>query len=74
MARGKKKASEAELIVGVDLGSKESEQVVIWKATRPLTVKEHEEISQKLRYEAEQTGLKIVLVPFSVDLTVGDQK
>jgi hypothetical protein len=51
---------------------KEADGVIFMKANRPLTVQEHEEVSQKLRYEEDNTGLKIVLVPFSLELTDGE--
>jgi hypothetical protein len=50
---------------------KQADGVIFMKATRPLTTQEHEELSKKLRYEAENTGLEIVLVPFSVEVTEG---
>lgn len=56
MSRAKKVTPEAVEV-------KHAEGVILLKATRPLTAKEHEELSQKLRYEEENTGLKIVLVP-----------
>ena len=61
MTRGKKQTPEAVEI-------KQAEGVIFMKATRALTVKEHEELSQKLRYESENIGLKIVLVPFSLEI------
>ncbi|WP_242842035.1 hypothetical protein [Ruminiclostridium cellobioparum] len=57
----------------IDLSSGTDQTVLIFKANRPLTVQEHEELSHKLRYEEENTGLKIVLVPFLLDVTDGDQ-
>ena len=66
MARAKKITPEAVEI-------KQAEGVIYFKAIRPLTVKEHEDLSYKLRYEEENTGLKIVLVPFSLDLAEGDK-
>ncbi len=44
-----------------------NETIVLWKAKTPLTDTEHEQLSQKLRSEQEQSGVKIVLVPYSVD-------
>ncbi|AFQ46268.1 hypothetical protein [Desulfosporosinus meridiei] len=65
MARTKSKTPEAVEV-------KQTEGVLYLKATRPLTVREHEELSQKLRYEMEKTGLTIVLVPFSLDPAEGE--
>jgi hypothetical protein len=57
-------AEPTDIVVTSPTGQK----VVIWKATRPLTTHEHEQLSTKLRYEEEQTGLTIMLVPFTVDV------
>ncbi|MBC2722336.1 hypothetical protein [Desulfosporosinus sp.] len=65
MPRTKSKAPEA-----VEL--KQTEGVLYLKAKRPLTVREHEELSQKLRYEMKKTGLTMVLVPFSLDPVEGE--
>ncbi|WP_408626407.1 hypothetical protein [Alkaliphilus metalliredigens] len=46
----------------------EKDGVIYFKATKPLTKQEHEQLSDKVRYESEKTELKIVLVPFSCDL------
>lgn len=53
---------------------KRADGVIFMKATRPLTVQEHKDLSEKLRFETEKTGLKIVLVPFSLDLVDGDKR
>ncbi|NBI31034.1 hypothetical protein ERL59_18970 [Chengkuizengella sp. YPA3-1-1] len=44
---------------------------IYFQAKKALTQSEHEQLSQKVRLENEQTGLNIVLVPHSVDLRVG---
>lgn len=62
MVRAKKQTPEATEI-------KEADGVIFMKAIRQLTVNEHKDLSDKLRYEEENTGLKIVLVPFSLELT-----
>jgi len=46
------------------------EIIVLWKATRPLSTTEHEQLSEKLRAESSLSGVKIVLSPFSVDASV----
>ncbi|MBT2696350.1 hypothetical protein J7E79_02725 [Bacillus sp. ISL-40] len=48
----------------------EKNDTVFFKAKRPLTEDEHKLLSDWIRYEAEQVDLKIVLVPFSVDVEV----
>ncbi|MFD2614491.1 hypothetical protein [Paenibacillus gansuensis] len=42
-------------------------EVLLWKANRPLTVEEHEHLSEKLSFESMKSGIPIVLVPFSVE-------
>ncbi|MDP4158388.1 MAG: hypothetical protein Q8911_01310 [Bacillota bacterium] len=66
MAKGKKK--DAELIEGVDLSSKPDETIIVFKATRPLTESEHEQLSQKVRYENEKSGVKVVLMPYTCEV------
>lgn len=66
MARAKKETPPATEI-------KQADGVIYLKANRPLTVREHEELSQKLRFEMGQTGLNIVLVPFTLDPVEGEQ-
>lgn len=68
MARRKKEVGPAaERVAGLDLSSGPDQTVMIWKATRAMTAKEHESLSAKLRHEAKETGANIVLVPFSVE-------
>jgi|GEM_PF-2343411 len=62
MARTKK--INAEKVEEVKIGET---TVLVWRATRPLSEAEHEQLSEKLRYESEQSGARIVLVPFSVE-------
>lgn len=64
------KNEDAVKVTGVDLSIKPDQTVIVWKATRPLTVQEHQDLSEKLRSESEQTGLAIVLVPFSVEMAI----
>jgi 2,3-bisphosphoglycerate-independent phosphoglycerate mutase len=45
--------------------------VVIWQANRPLTEQQHEELSRKLQSEQDRTGVKVMLVPNSVDVEIG---
>lgn len=62
------KKTQAAKIEGVDLSNQASETVLLWKATRELSAEEHEQLSVKLRQELEHSGIKIVLVPLSVDV------
>lgn len=72
MSRGKKSdVLPAQPLIGVDISTNSDKTVIVWKATRPLTVKEHESISAKLRAEAKATGLNILFVPHSVEMEVG---
>jgi len=50
------------------------ETILLWKANRPLSQAEHEQLSEKLRFEQAKSGVKIVLVPFSVDAEAGVAK
>jgi hypothetical protein len=50
---------------------KEQDGVVYFKAIRPLTLEEHQQLSDKLRYEAEKSGLNIVLIPSSAAINEG---
>jgi hypothetical protein len=62
----KKTAVDAEVV-------STGEAVVVWKAKRPLTTTEHEQLSHKLRFEEEQSGVKIVLMPHVCDVGGGEQ-
>lgn len=66
------KKTQAAKIEGVDLSNQASETVLLWKATRELSAEEHEQLSVKLRQEQEHSGIKIVLVPLSVDAEVAE--
>jgi hypothetical protein len=65
LARAKKQTPETVEV-------KQTDGVIFMKASRPLTVQEHEELSKKLRYEEENTGLKIILVPFTLEPVDGE--
>jgi hypothetical protein len=58
------KRKEKEIIETV----KELTDIIVVQAKRPLTEAEHEMISNKLKLEQEATGIKIVLIPYSVEL------
>ncbi|WP_068722826.1 hypothetical protein [Paenibacillus sp. DMB5] len=65
----RKTTPKAEQVAGASLSAG---SVLLWRATRPLTVQEHADLSDKLRHEAEATGINIVLVPFTVEPEAGD--
>lgn len=46
--------------------------VIIFKANRPMTEREHTSLSRKLRQEHEESGIPIILQPYSVDKQVGE--
>lgn len=48
----------------------EGSAIMLWKAKGPLSDVEHEQLAQKLQMEHERSGIKIVLVPFSVDAEI----
>jgi hypothetical protein len=60
MAR-RKKENKAELV-------KETEQVLVFKANRPMRETEFKLLSELVRHEEEKNGVKIVLLPHSADL------
>jgi len=70
MARPRKEKPAAEQVAGLDLANGSDQTVLVWKATRPMTEAEHQSLSAKLRYEARQTGLNIVLIPYSVEESI----
>ena len=47
---------------------KKDETAVYFKAIKPLTTQEHENLHEKIEIEMKKTGLKVILVPFLVDL------
>ena len=63
----KAKKDQVEKVDEVKAGG---EIIVLWRATRPLSTAEHEQLSEKLRAESSLSGVRIVLAPFSVDTSV----
>ncbi|WP_202113011.1 hypothetical protein [Paenibacillus sp. MMS18-CY102] len=61
-----KQVPDAELL------NDDGEKVVFFKATMPLNEEEHAGLAEKIRQEQEHSGLKIVLVPYSVDLIIAN--
>jgi hypothetical protein len=48
---------------------KEQDDVIYVKVIAKLTEEQHQQLSDKLRYEAEKSGKNIILLPSSVALT-----
>jgi len=46
--------------------------VIVWQANRPLSEEEHEQLSNKLRFEQAQSGINIMLLPYTVKAAVAD--
>ncbi|WP_308637714.1 hypothetical protein [Paenibacillus silvisoli] len=51
-------------------GVRPSEQVLLFKVNAPLNEAEHAILAAKVREEQERSGVKIVLVPYSVTAEV----
>lgn len=64
------KKQQVTKIEGIEASALTGETVLLWKATRELSAEEHEQLSNKLRLEQEHAGIKIVLVPLSVNIEV----
>ncbi|MDP4095468.1 hypothetical protein OIN60_01505 [Paenibacillus sp. P96] len=62
-----RKKSDAEKLVTVQA----TVPVVIWRANRPLSEQQHEDLARKLQAEQERTGVKVMLAPNSVDVEIG---
>jgi hypothetical protein len=58
----------AKQVESIHLQNSKGEQVMVWKATIPLSVEEHAQLATKLQMEQERSGVKIILVPYSVDV------
>jgi hypothetical protein len=71
MTKKKSVNEKADLIGQVSI---RPDQVMIWKAKRQMTEVEHKQLSEKLRIEEAETGVKIMLVPFSCEAEVADGK
>lgn len=59
---------------GVQLTNQEGETVLLFKVRAPLNEQEHEMLANKVRTEQERSGIKIILVPFSVEAEVSELK
>jgi hypothetical protein len=65
MARRK---ADNEEVKEVEQVAEATEKTIIFKATRPLTTEEHKQLSDKIRYENEKSGVKVVLMPYSCEV------
>ncbi|WP_274363719.1 hypothetical protein [Paenibacillus thermotolerans] len=63
---GKKKVNDAEKLVTVQAAV----PVVIWQVNRPLNDEQYDALERRLRASQENTGMRIMLVPYSVDVEV----
>ena len=63
---------EAKTTVGGTEEVKTNDEIIYFKATRGLTVEEHEALSKKLSFEEKKSGVKIVLIPFLLDVVDGE--
>lgn len=61
----KKNVDVAEKLAQVEL---EKDSVLIFRATKPLTEAEHEQLSKKLRAESKKSGFNCVLAPYSTEV------
>jgi len=61
---------KAAQILGAELTNTQGESVLLWKVNTPLSTEEHETLVAKLRQEQEHSGVKIILVPYSVDAEI----
>ncbi|NOW07851.1 hypothetical protein [Clostridium beijerinckii] len=60
---------ETDIVVGDAKEIKKDETVIYFKAIKPLTTQEHENLHEKIEIEMKKTGLKIILVPFLVEIS-----
>jgi len=65
--------AKAKQVEGAKLINQAGETVLLFKCTVPLNEEEHEILANKVRMEQEHSGIKIILVPYSVDPTVTEQ-
>jgi hypothetical protein len=48
----------------------DKETIIVFRALKKLTDIEHEQLSGKIRFEEEKSGVKIVLMPYSCEFVV----
>lgn len=70
--KDEEKVAEQELVIEGAEKVFIQEGVLVVKANRMLSTLEHKQLSEKLRYENEKSGVKLVLLPFSCDPVEGE--
>ncbi|MBO7747359.1 hypothetical protein I8J29_24545 [Paenibacillus sp. MWE-103] len=61
---------KAEKIDALQAENAAGETVILFKATVPLNAAEHADLAEKIRQEQEHSGMKIILVPYSVEVSI----
>ena len=64
---------KVDKIDGHDLSTDNGKTVLLWKVNTPLSQSEHEQLSDRARFEEEKSGVRIILVPYSVEVEVVNQ-
>lgn len=66
MATKKKTNDEVKAVTDeVEVVKETTEKTIVYQVTRPMTFEEHMELSRRLRHEQEQSGVKVILLPYS---------
>lgn len=66
MATKKKTNDEVKAVTDeVKVVKETTEKTIVYQVTRPMTFEEHMELSRRLRHEQEQSGVKVILLPYS---------
>lgn len=60
--------AKLEKTITVDTENNHGEMILVFKALRPMDEGEHIQLSDKVRYENEKSGVKAVLMPFSCEV------
>jgi hypothetical protein len=68
MPKNGKSNSKVQQIDKIENGN---ETILVFRALKALTDVEHEQLSGKIRFEEERSGVKIVLMPYSCDFESG---
>lgn len=66
MATKKKTNDEVKAVTDeVEVVKETTEKTIVYQVTRPMTFEEHMELSRRLRHEQKQSGVKVILLPYS---------
>jgi len=66
LATKKKTNDEVKAVTDeVEVVKETTEKTIVYQVTRPMTFEEHMELSRRLRHEQEQSGVKVILLPYS---------